>query len=239
MANGIVISRSLERCDNECILDLPLQQILKDVSLLSLGCNQNLEVARDVGHVVGMIARFYGYQYVVIGTLDLLSENDLDPLGKISRSPYISAQVIMNLADGLVNSGVLPILRAREKVNQDLVRILINRKAIYPVFVQNKDMIVELEKLGYKATFVLPDGSLKGRLPFLKNSLEIDLSEVEIVRKKVLSGAIVLLGRASNEIHVNKPFEKSGVLVFSNEDWLIELANQVLQGLKSPTGRSP
>ncbi|AEH50469.1 hypothetical protein Theth_0374 [Pseudothermotoga thermarum DSM 5069] len=239
MANGIVISKNLERCTEGCILDLPLHEILKDVSLLALGCNQNLEIAREVGYVVGMIARSYGYRYVVFGTMDVLDPLDPDPLGKISRSPYISSQVIINLADGLVNSGVLPILRASGKISQDLVKTLISRKAIYPVFVEEPSLAYELERLGYKATFVFPDGSIKGRLPVIETLLEVDLSEVENVRRKALSGAVVLLGRSSEKIHINKPFEKSGVLIFSDEDWLLELAKQVLQGVRSPTGRLP
>ncbi len=239
MANGIAISKSLEKCVGECILDVPLQQILKGVSLLSLGCNQNLEIAREVGYAAGMVARSYGYSYLVVGTMDLLRDNDPDPLSKISRSPYITAQVLMNLVDGLVNSGVLPLIRISERFNQDLVRILVGRKAIYPAFVQDEGLILELEQLGYKTSFVLSDGSVKGRLPALRTTIEVDLSEVENIRRKVLLGAVVLLARGSDEIHVNRPLEKSGVLVFSDEDWLMEVARQVLQGARSPTGRLP
>jgi len=67
----------------------------------------------------------------------------------------------------------------------------------------------------------------------------IDLSDVERIRRKALEGAIVLLNRSVSKISVNDPFMRAGVLVFSDEEWILKLAEQVLKGERPSTGRAP
>lgn len=49
----------------------------------------------------------------------------------------------------------------------------------------------------------------------------------------------MLLGRSDKTVNVNKPFAKTGVLIFSDEEWLVEIAGQVLNGNRPSTGRMP
>lgn len=236
---SIEVSFELKNVVEESILVVPIQKLVKDVSLLSLGCNQSLEIAREVGFVAGMVARSYGFEYVVFGTLDTLDEFDSNPLDRISRSAFITAQVLTYLGEGLFNSGVIPILNGLDKIDPDVIRALISRKAFYPVFVENETKIDRLRQFGYDAVCVFVDGTVNGKLPKNKVDLSIDLSIVENVRRQVLEGAIVLLNRSEKIINVNEPFAKTGVLIFSNEEWLLTLAKQVLDGNRPSTGRIP
>ncbi|ABV33100.1 conserved hypothetical protein [Pseudothermotoga lettingae TMO] len=238
-AFGIDICTQLKYVHADCLLNVPLQVLLKDISLLSMGCNQNLDIARDVGYFAGMVARSYGFNYVAFGTLDTLDELDPNPVDRISRSPYITAQVITYLAEGFVNSGVIPVVNATGNIDAEVVRALVNRKAIYPSLVESENKIQKLIDLGYETVFVLVDGSVKGKLPNLRIDTKVNLSEIEQIRKKVLEGAIVLLSRSEEIINVNQPFSKTGVLVFSNEEWLLEQAKEVIRGSRIPTGRAP
>lgn len=206
---------------------------------MSLGCNQNLEIARDVAYVAGMLARARGFEYVVFGTLDVLTDNDPTPLDKISRSPFITAQVLSYMIEGFTSAGVVPILNATAKINVDTVRALLNRRISCPALVDNEEKTRQLRELGFDVAFVTIQGQTFGRLPILTVKPPVDTGEVETVRKRVLEGAIVLLSRSVNKISVNNPFERAGVLVFSNEEWLIRLAEQVLRGERPSTGRAP
>lgn len=236
---SIDLRTELSTCQGDCALFAPLQTILKDVSLLSLGCNQNLEIARDVAYVVGMLARTHGFKYIVFGTIDVLTDNDPTPLDKISRSPFITAQVLSYMIEGFISAGVVPILNATTKINVDTARALLNRKISCPALVDNEEKARYLRELGFNATFVTIQGQTFGRLPILTVKPPVDISEAEAVRKRVLEGAIVLLNRSVSKISVNNPFERAGVLVFSSEEWLIKLAEQVLRGERPSTGRVP
>lgn len=229
----------LQRVSGDSILLIPLERLVDDVSLLCLGCNQNLEIARDVGFVAGMVARSHGFHYLVFGTVDTLDESDTDPLGKISRSAFITSQVLTYLAEGLFNSGVVPILNGLGNVDVDVIRSLISRKAIYPVLVEDESKIKKLTDLGYESVFVFADGRVTGKLPRNNVDLKVDLSTLQEVRRKALEGAVVLLGKAERAINVNQPFKRSGVLVFSDEEWLLKIAQEVLEGKRSSIGRVP
>ncbi|HOJ88706.1 MAG TPA: hypothetical protein PLP64_08650 [Pseudothermotoga sp.] len=236
---SVEIFLDLQEATKGAILAVSLQKLVKDVCLLSLGCNQNLEIARDVGFVAGMVARSNGFEYVVFGTLDTLDESDPDPLDRVSRSAFITAQVLTYLGEGLFNSGVLPILNGSGIIDPDVVRALISRKTIYPIFVENESKIDRLRQLGYDAVYVTADGTIKGKLPRNNVKLNIDLSTVENVRRKALEGAVVILSRSEKIVNVNQPFAKSGVLIFSDEEWLIKIAKEVLDGQRPSTGRVP
>ncbi|MGB9821449.1 MAG: hypothetical protein ACPLVG_08840 [Pseudothermotoga sp.] len=239
MVLSVEIFLDLQEATKGAILAVSLQKLVKDVCLLSLGCNQNLEIARDVGFVAGMVARSNGFEYVVFGTLDTLDESDPDPLDRVSRSAFITAQVLTYLGEGLFNSGVLPILNGSGIIDPDVVRALISRKTIYPIFVENESKIDRLRQLGYDAVYVTADGTIKGKLPRNNVKLNIDLSTVENVRRKALEGAVVILSRSEKIVNVNQPFAKSGVLIFSDEEWLIKIAKEVLDGQRPSTGRVP
>jgi len=230
---SIVLSEDVQ------ILTAPLEQLLKDVSLLSLGCNQNLELARDVGYAVAMLVRLRGYEYCVIGTMSTLKQDDESPLGKISRSPYITAQVLVYLAEGLVSGGVVPLLNATGEVDPNVVKSLISREAVYPAYVEDESKALLLERMGYTATFATPQGVIRGRLPQLVDPPPIETIDIDSLRRQLLEGAVVLLNKNKRSVSVNDPFSEDGVLVFSNEEWLIEKAYRVLDGKEVPTGRSP
>ncbi|MGB9829865.1 MAG: hypothetical protein ACPLPG_07080 [Thermotoga caldifontis] len=238
-ASSIELRNQLATCEKDCVLNVPLQSILKDVSLLALGCNQNIEIARDVAYAAGMVARSYGFEYVVFGTLGVLVENDPDPLCRISRSPFITAQVLSYMIEGFISAGIVPIINATGNVNADVVRSLLNRKMSSPALVENEQKANQLRELGFNVVFVTLDGQVFGRLPRLNVKPPTNLQEVERIRRKALEGAIVLLNRSINRIAVNNPFERAGVLVFSDEEWILNLAQQVLRGERPSTGRIP
>ncbi|MDK2924075.1 MAG: hypothetical protein PWQ90_1516 [Pseudothermotoga sp.] len=238
-AGSIELCDQLSFCEKSCVLNVPLEKLLKDVSLLALGCNQNMEIAKDVAYAAGMVARSYGFDCVVFGTLDVLRDSDADPLRKISRSPFITAQVLSYMIEGFVSAGVVPILNATGKVNPDVVRSLLTRKMSCPTLVEDEEKAKTLREMGFDVVFVTGKGELLGKLPVLNVKPPIDLSDVERIRRKALEGAIVLLNRSVKKISVNDPFAAGGVLVFSDEEWILKLAEQVLKGERPSTGRAP
>ncbi len=218
------------------ILDVPLQRLMRDVSDLCLGVNGNMSVARDVAEAVGIEMKDLGVDAIIFGTLDTLSRDDKDPLKRFSTSPYITARLIQFMAEGFSNAGILPVLDGRGKIDESVVKALLEAKATYPVFVENSSKMDILRSLGYDGMFYTKEGPLNGREIALgwKSFRNID---VEKLRKEVLEKSVVILNPFGRGISVNDPKADSKVLIFSADDWLFEIARKVEKGEMPPTGR--
>ena len=218
--------------------DTPPQDILKDISMLCLGSSGNLMLAKEAGLVIGKILKEKGFSFYVFGSLDVLKYKDPNPLRKISSSPYITAQVLQLFAEGLGDAGIIPVIDARGNVNEEVVISLITRKATFPVMVENEEKYLKLRKLGYITSLVITEKSvLIGKLNSLRWE-NMNPLDPEDIRKKILKSSVVLLGKGK-DVFINDPFHEGGVLIFSDESWLVEEALEVLQGLSNPTGRVP
>lgn len=227
------------RLEGFAVLKAPPDQILRGVSLLCLGSLGNLNLARSVGLSIGTILKEKGIDGYVFGTMDTLRSSDRKPLEKISSSPYITAQVLTLFAQGLSLAGVVPIFDATGQVNPDVVKALVIRKATYPLLVEDKEKYEYLKSLGYVTSLVMDvAGNVLVGKPFEFPWSYGESVDHEKVRRTALENAVVLRDRRNPEISVNDPW-KGGVLVFSNEDWLLKIAQEVLEGKRSPTGRSP
>ncbi|KHC90337.1 MULTISPECIES: hypothetical protein [unclassified Thermotoga] len=228
-----------ESASGSVALNVPLQNVLKDVSLLCLGSSGNLNFSKDVGIAVGKILKEKGGSYYIFGSFDVLRRTDPDPLSKVSTSPYITAQVLSLLAEGLSIAGVVPVFNATGEVNDQVIAALITRKATYPVMVESAEKYEQLKRLGYTTTLVIDTKGnvLVGKPLKFSWSYEKEI-DYESLRREVLENSIVLLDRNIRKISVNDPWS-GGVLVFSNEEWLLKIAQDVLNGRRSPTGRAP
>lgn len=206
--------------------------------MLCLGSSGNLVLAKKAGFVIGKILKENGFSFYIFGSLDILRFNDPEPLKKISSSPYITAQVLQLFAEGLGDAGIIPVIDARGDINKDVIISLITRKATFPIMVENERKYLELKKLGYVTSLVITEKDvLVGKLVPLKwkNTRSVNVGNI---REEILKSSIVLLGKGK-EIFINDPFHEKGVLIFSEEPWLVEKAWEVLQGLSNPTGRIP
>lgn len=216
----------------------PLESFLKDISLLTLGSLGNLGLAFEVGKHIGNVVRAMGYSYYVVGPLDTLSQDDPDPFYRVHKSPFITAEVYEYLTLGLGTSGVIAVLDGRGKVDPSLISALNNRKLILPTLVENQAKANFLRNLGFNTTFILVDD---GTYTFLNgapktlywSSVKSDADEL---RRRVLSNAIIYL--SPGEIQVKRAFVRSGVIVFSDEPFILELAKRALEGRSAP-GRVP
>ncbi|MCD6551860.1 hypothetical protein [Thermotoga sp.] len=233
------MSKIPEHASGPVAVNVPLQNVLKDVSLLCLGSSGNLILSKDVGIAVGKILKERGVSYYIFGSFDVLKRTDPDPLSKVSTSPYITAQVLSLLAEGLSIAGVVPVFNATGLVNDQVVTALITRKATYPVMVENMEKYEYLKRLGYTTTFVIDTKGniLVGRPVKFSWAYEEGI-DYETLRRKVLESSIVLLDKDTKKISVNDPWG-GGVLVFSDEEWLLKIAQDVLNGKRNPTGRMP
>ncbi|WP_199203868.1 hypothetical protein [Thermotoga sp. KOL6] len=218
---------------------VPPQEILKDISLLCLGSSGNLNFSKDAGIAVGKILKEKNVSYYVFGTFDVLKVGDSDPLSKVSSSPYITAQVLSLFAEGLSIVGVVPVFNATGNIDTQVVTALVTRNATYPVMVENKEKYALLKRFGYTTSLVFDtDGNiLVGRPIRFPWSYENDI-DFERLRREILENSIVLINRDVGRISVNDPWD-GGVLIFSDETWLKEIAKEVLSGKRSPTGRIP
>ena len=206
--------------------------------MLCLGSSGNLVLAKKAGFVIGKILKENGFSFYIFGSLDTLRFNDPEPLKKISSSPYITAQVLQLFAEGLGDAGIIPVIDARRDINKDVIISLITRKATFPIMVENEKKYLELKKLGYVTSLVITEKDvLVGKLVPLKwkNTRSVNIGSI---REEILKSSIVLLGKGK-KIFINDPFHEKGVLIFSEEPWLVEKAWEVLQGLSNPTGRIP
>ena len=218
------------------ILDVPLQRLMRDVSDLALGVNGNMNIARDVAEAVGQEMKNMGIDAIVFGTLDTLSKDDKDPLKRFSTSPYITARMIQLMAEGFSNAGILPVIDGRGKIDESVVKALVESKATYPVFVEDSSKADALRALGYQGIFYTKSGPINAKEISLrwKSFRKIDF---EGLRKEVLEKAIVILNPFGKGTSVNDPKANSKVLIFSADEWLYEMARKVEKGEMPPTGR--
>ncbi|UXF00347.1 hypothetical protein IB67_01820 [Fervidobacterium riparium] len=215
-----------------------LEDFLKDVSLLTLGSLGNTSLAQEVGQYVGSVAKQDGYSYYLIGPLDTLSVDDNDYFYRVNKSPFITADIYEKFATGLGNAGIIPVFDGRGKIDTNLVSSLVTRKLTYPVLVEDEGKANLLRALGYKAVFIVEEN---GEYKFL-NSIPVSLywkipvQNPEELRKKVLLNSIIYLG--PGEVQIRKSFVTSGVVVFSDEEFVISEAKKALEKRTAP-GRVP
>ncbi|MGC8820927.1 MAG: hypothetical protein ACP5PP_07515 [Fervidobacterium sp.] len=215
-----------------------LENIIKDVSLLTLGSLGNLSLVVEVGRYVGAYVKNKGYTYYLIGPLDSLSEDDDDYFYRVNKSPFITADIYEKLAIGISAAGVVPVFDGRGKIDTYIVSSIITRKITYPVLVDSQDKINLLRNLGYKSVFILES---QGEYRFFDGKYtplywKIKIPDGESLRKDVLLNSIIYLGPGS--IQVKIPFVKTGVVVFSDDTFVIEQAKKILEK-KSGPGRVP
>jgi len=216
----------------------PLESFMKDISLLTLGSLGNLGLVFEVGKHVGNMVRAMGYYYYVIGPLDTLSQDDPDPFYRVHKSPFITAEVYEYLTLGLGTSGVIAVLDGRGKVEPGLINALNNRKLILPTLVEDQTKASFLRNLGFNTIFIIVGDGLFALLNGTPKTLYWSSvkSDADELRRRVLSNAIIYL--SPGEIQVRKAFAKSGVIVFSDEPLILEVAHVALECRSAP-GRVP
>jgi len=216
-----------------------LEEIIKDVSLLTLGSLGNISLVQEVGKHVGSVVKSLGYDYYLIGPLDTLSIDDDDYFYRVHKSPYITADVYEKLALGIAVAGVIPVFDGRGQIDTNLVTSIITRRLTYPVLVEDEGKVNLLRTLGYDGVFIIQQRAnthsfLNGS--FVRLYWNTPLQEVGELRKKLLLNSITYV--SNGEIKVKVPFASSGVVVYSNEDYVLKEAKNVLENRIGP-GRIP
>lgn len=215
-----------------------LEHLLKDVSLLTLGSLGNLTLVYDVGRYVANIVKAQGYFYYLVGPLDTLSIDDTDYYYRVNKSPFITADVYEKFALGLSSSGIMPVFDGRGNVDINLIKSLITRKLTIPTLVEDEAKAEFLRQLGYRTTFIvqIQEGYkfLNGKFIYL--SWSRSKIDGENLRRNILTNSIIYI--SPGEINVKSVFSTKGVVVFSDEDFVIKEAQKVLEK-KSGPGRVP
>jgi len=215
-----------------------LEEIIEDVSLLTLGSLGNTLLAEEVGKYVGWYVKSKGFSYYVVGPLDTLSVDDEDYFYRVHKSPYITADIYEKFSTGLSIAGVIPIFDGRGKIDLNLISSLVTRRLTYPVLVEDEGKAILLRNLGYAAVFITKD---KDGFLFL-NGVPAKLywstkpPEFETLRRAVLVNSVIFISQG--EIHVRKPFVTTGVVVYSNDEFVISEAKKAIERQFAP-GRVP
>lgn len=215
-----------------------LEEIIEDVSLLTLGSLGNTLLAEEVGKYVGWYVKSKGFSYYVVGPLDTLSVDDEDYFYRVHKSPYITADIYEKFSTGLSIAGVIPIFDGRGKIDVNLISSLVTRRLTYPVLVEDEGKAILLRNLGYAAVFITKD---KDGFLFL-NGVPAKLywstkpPEFETLRRAVLVNSVIYISQG--EIHVRKPFVTTGVVVYSNDEFVIPEAKKAIERQFAP-GRVP
>jgi len=218
------------------VLDVRLQDIVRDVSNLCLGVNANLELSKDLAEAIGIQLKKLGIDAVVFGTLDTLSKDDKDPLDKFSTSPYITVRILELMATGFANAGIYPIVDGRGEIDEKVVKALISKSLFLPVFVEDEKKMEYLKSLGYNTTFYTKDKPLFGKEITLnwKSARSYNIKEL---RDQILKGSVVILNPRAQGVAINDPKSEAKVLIFSTDEWLLDLAKKVEKGEVPATGR--
>lgn len=218
------------------IAKIPLNDILKDVSLLCLGSLGDLTLSYDAGLAAGYLLKQQGYDAYVVGTLDTLSKDDKDPLNRVNVSAFITAHVYSLFARGLATAGIIPIFDGTI-LDKEVVVSLNTRDATYPIVVDSEVKKNLLSELGYNGSVFLSN-EIGKYIDGIKLSWKITNVDVESIRKKLLKNSIVKLSN-EKQIYINQPFVESGLLVFSNDPEILRFAKDILDGYENALGRRP
>uniref|UniRef100_A0A7V4KEY3 Uncharacterized protein n=1 Tax=Fervidobacterium pennivorans TaxID=93466 RepID=A0A7V4KEY3_FERPE len=215
-----------------------LEEIIEDISLLTLGSLGNTLLAQDVGKYVGWYVKSKGFSYYLVGPLDTLSVDDEDYFYRVHKSPYITADIYEKFSTGLSIAGVIPIFDGRGKIDVNLISSLVTRKLTYPVLVEDEGKANLLRNLGYSALFIKKD---KDVFLFL-NGVPAKLywstkpPELDTLRRAVLINSVIYISQG--EIHIRKPFATTGVVVYSSDEFVILEAKKAIEKRTAP-GRVP
>ncbi|AMW32327.2 hypothetical protein SAMN04488510_10849 [Fervidobacterium changbaicum] len=226
------------KLQSNVICTLRLEEIIADVSLLTLGSLGNISLAQDIGKYVGWYVKSRGFSYYIVGPLDTLSIDDEDYFYRVNKSPYITADVYEKFSAGLSIAGIIPVFDGTGKIDANLISSLITRKLTYPVLVEDQGKATLLQNLGYRGTFIVRIGDRFTFLNGLPKMLywSIKPPEIESLRRSVLLNSIIYI--SPGEINVRKPFSTSGVVVYSADQFVISEARIALEK-KSAPGRIP
>ncbi len=218
------------------VLDVKLQDIVRDISNLCLGVNSNLELSKDLAEAIGIQLKNLGIDAIVFGTLDTLSKDDKDPLDRFSTSPYITVRILELMAEGFANAGIYPIVDGRGKIDEKVVKVLISKSLFLPIFVEDEKKMEYLRSLGYNTAFYAKDKPLFGKEITLswKSARPYNIKEL---REQILKGSIVILNPGAQGVAINDPKSEAKVLIFSTDEWLLDLAKKVEKGEAPATGR--
>lgn len=215
-----------------------LETILKDVSLLTLGSLGNYTLIPEVGRYVGSFVKNAGYSYYLVGPLDTLSIDDSDYFYRAHKSPFMVADVYEKFATGLGIAGVIAVFDGRGKIDTNLISSLVTRKQTYPVLVEDEGKANLLRNLGYTGVFIVQKDDefefLNGRFTLL-NWTAIP-PDGESLRKSILLNSIIYLSQG--DIQVKTVFANKGVIVYSDEEFVLNEAQKILNKRAGP-GRVP
>ncbi|ABR30393.1 hypothetical protein SU69_02695 [Thermosipho melanesiensis] len=213
---------------------IPLENILKNVSLICLGSLGDLTLSYNAGVAAGYILKNEGYDAYVVGVLDSLSIDDKEPFHRVNSSAFITAHVYSLFSKGLLTAGVIPLFNGKI-IDTEIIYSLNTRNATYPIFVESELELKKIKEMGYKGTVILKE-DLEDYIDKIKLFWKIKSLNTEDIRIKILKNSAIWLG-GEKKIYINEIFRESGLIIFSKD--ILDYAQDVLDGYKQPTGRKP
>ncbi len=208
---------------------------------MTLGSLGKIQLAYDVGLYIGKHLKNEGYDYYVIGPLDILHKDAEDYFYRVNKSPYVTAQVYEEFGRGLSVAGVIPVYDGRtSRIDSELFSTIERRYITYPILVDSIKTIETFRKVfSFEGNFIVKNGEqyeFYNFYPFVLSwnyEREIDGNKL---RLEVLSNAIIYISRG--EIKIKEIFGRSGVIVFSDDPEILTLGKQILEKGSGP-GRVP
>ncbi len=253
------------------IYDPDLLNILKDVTPFCLGSINENHLLYDYGLFLAEKTKKNDAEACIIGYSDVLDffnshegtyEEMIAPF--FSTSPYKSAQIVENIANGLLAGGIFPVLSAKYGINELYIENLKLRQIFPAIFTDKKN---------YDA-FLLSNLDLPVVDDFAGNSYNLNLlkkmewkwtaqlKEEKDLRKEILLNAIIEL---KNQVLLpeyemfTKPLDdlindktvifiddprmidlskfKTGFLIHSDDDFVLERVRLICKGIFIARGR--
>jgi hypothetical protein len=113
------------------ILSISPEELLEGITAFSLGSVGYLTALKDYGLILGNAAKKNGANGVIIGiakTIRSLEDNDFL---LFSNSPWLTAEALNAIAEGVVIAGVFPFLNLEQGYELDILKGLVSRNS-YP-----------------------------------------------------------------------------------------------------------
>jgi hypothetical protein len=113
------------------ILSISPEELLEGITAFSLGSVGYLTALKDYGLILGNVAKKNGANGVIIGiakTIRSLEDNDFL---LFSNSPWLTAEALTAIAEGVVIAGVFPFLNLEQGYELDILKGLVSRNS-YP-----------------------------------------------------------------------------------------------------------
>lgn len=176
-----------------------------EITPFCLGSVNNPSLVKEFGKLMGKYFATSGYAAATVAVPDLLKSGVYDG-NLFGTSPYLVADTVKNLAEGMISSGLMPFLDTRPGYSANVINALMSRKMYLPLIIKDELNNEEINKL---KEFQLPLITEKGKVIYLESDIRfpewkremadiLPKEDIENIVTEILLKSIVLIRKTKN-----------------------------------------